>query len=105
MAKPLTVRVGDDPEMDDWLALTDEQQDAELATAERRYNEFIDSMSLLEQYRYLRRSAVEGAIRTRRLMADHPFMINVMRDQLKLRQIGMVKLRHWHRTGVYPPDA
>lgn len=105
MAKPLTVRVGDDPEMDDWLALTDEQQDAELATAERQYNEFIDSMSLLEQYRYFRRSAVVGASQARRLMTDHPFMAKVMREQLKRRQIGMVKLRHWHRTGVYPPDA
>lgn len=92
----------DDIELDLWFEMTEAEQDAELAAAEARHLEWWNSMTRLQQYRSCRRSAVEGCLKWRQIILPaFPFL----RDHLKQRQITMVKLRHWHSTGIYPGEA
>lgn len=100
--EPLRVRYGDDPEMDAWLEMTDEQQDAVEQAAIRRHNEWWGSLTALEQYRSLRRDTVERALKYRNtILPVFPFL----RDQLRQTQISMVKAREFRRTGIYPGEA
>lgn len=100
--RPLTVRYGDDPEMDEWMELTDAQQDARVEAAERHHNEWWGALTALQQYRVLRSGAVERALKYRlTILPAFPFL----RDKLTETQVEMVKLREWRRTGIYPGEA
>ena len=48
------------------------------------------------------RAQLEICLRWRHtILPTFPFL----RDRLKEQQVSMVKLRHWHRTGIYPGEA
>lgn len=93
----------DDIEMELWFEMTEAEQDAELAAAERRHNELWANLSPDRQYSILRAGAVKGCLQWRRMIREHRF--DFMRQYLKERQISMVKLRHWRHTGIYPGEA
>ncbi len=93
----------DDIEMELWFEMTEAEQDAELAAAERRHNELWATLSLDQQYSILRTGAVRGCLQWRWMIREHGF--DFMRQYLKERQVSMVKLRHWRRTGIYPGEA
>ncbi len=100
--EPLRVRYGDDPEMDEWMELTEAQQEARLEASWRQYAEWRASLTPDQTYAIDRRRGLEGCLSVRGLMATGlPFL----RDQLKERQIRLVKLREWRRTGIYPGEA
>jgi hypothetical protein len=88
--------------MDEWLEMSDEQRDAVEAAAMREHTEWWDSLTALEQYRSLRRGAVERALSYRQtILPVFPFL----RDQLRQTQVSMVKAREFLRTGIYPGEA
>lgn len=102
--EPLRVRYGDDPEMDEWMALTEAQQEARLEASWRQYAEFRASLTPDQTYAIDRRHGVEGCLRLRKMIREHSFLA-FMASDLKQRQIGLVKLRQWRRTGIYPGEA
>ena len=102
--EPLRVRYGDDPEMDEWLQLTAAQQDARVEASWRQYAEFRASLTPDQTYAVDRRHGVEGCLSIRKLMRQHDFLAFMVGD-LKQRQIRLVKLREWRRTGIYPGEA
>lgn len=92
----------EDIEMELWMKMSEAEQDAALAASEAAYMEWWNSLSPLEQYRSSRRRAVENMRRFRAVVLPaFPFLAS----EIKVRQITMVKLRHWHRTGIYPGEA
>lgn len=91
----------DDVEMERWMALTDEQQDAEVERAMAEYFAWLDRMSLAEQYANHRRSAVERQRKWRRLIRDHG-LGDWATEHVTHTQIYMVKLRAWRSTGIWP---
>lgn len=101
--EPLRVRYGDDPEMDRWMSLTDEQQQRELDIAIHQHNEAWNALTLDQQYASLRSRGVAGCLRMREMITETGW--GFLRDQLKERQINLVKLREWRRTGIYPGEA
>lgn len=101
--EPLHVRYGDDPEMDEWLELTEAQQDARVEASWREYAEWRASLTADQAYAIDRRHGVEGCLSVRGLIAKTGW--GFLRDQLKERQIGLLKLREWRRTGIYPGGA
>lgn len=103
MVEPLKVRYGDDPEMDRWLELTDEQQDAEIAKAEAEYMAWWNSLTRLQQYRVMRRRALEAIERKRRILTAHPFLgdLDTFKEDIRVR---MVRIRSFLVTGIYSDD-
>jgi hypothetical protein len=92
----------DDADWDRWMELSDEEQEREVDISMHRHMEWWNSMTPLEQYRHSRRSAVEGCLKWRKdILPKMPFLVYMLKE----RQMTMVKLRHWHRTGIYPGEA
>ena len=102
--RPLSFRYCDDPEMDEWMGLTVAQQEARVEDSWRQYAEFRASLTADQQYAVDRRHGVEGCLRLRKLIREHDFLAFMVSD-LKERQVGLVKLREWRRTGIYPGEA
>lgn len=103
----------DDLDWDLWMEMTDAEHDAILARETRRYNEWWDSLTPLQQYRSsrrgaARRGALEGCLTWRKSIAwmgaaNEPG--GFFDEQLRNRQKRLVKLRIWRTTGVYPGSA
>jgi hypothetical protein len=94
----------DDLDWDEWMEMTDAQQEAALEREMQLYNEWWDSLTPLEQYRHSRRSAVEGCLvwrKSMRALGGGDFL----REYLRQRQLRLVKLRVWRATGAYPGSA
>lgn len=92
----------DDTDYELWFDMTEAEQEAEEARVMAEYLEWWNSMTPLEQYRHSRRRWLENMRRFRRIVLPAlPFLAS----EIKSRQLSMVKLRHWHRTGIYPGDA
>lgn len=92
----------DDIEMELWMEMSEAEQDAALATAEAQHIEWWNSLTPLQQYRSCRGRAVENMRRFRAIVLPaFPFLAS----EIKARQISMVKLRYWRRTGIYPGEA
>lgn len=92
----------DDLDWDEWMQMTDAQQDAALEREMQIYNEWWDSLTPLEQYRSSRRTTLEGCLVYRKAMRS---LGDFMREYLRQRQIRLVKLRVWRATGAYPGSA
>lgn len=48
--RPLTIRYGDDPEMDEWMELSEAQQDARVEASWRQYAEMRASLTADQRY-------------------------------------------------------
>lgn len=94
----------DDLEMDEWLKLTDAQQDAILDREMKAHTQWFDALPLAQQQRHCIRGALRNCVKWRALMARLPAM-DFMRDQLKQRQRRLLVLRIWRQTGIYPGEA
>jgi hypothetical protein len=103
MVEPLKVRYGDDPEMDRWLELTDEQQEAEIAKAEAEYMAWWNGLTRLQQYRAMRRNALAAIARRNRLLTAHPFLadLDTFKEDIRVR---LLRIRSFLVTGVYSDD-
>lgn len=91
----------DDLEMEEWMTLSDGQQQAILDREIAAYNRWFDRLSNPQQIAYCIRRALENCVRWRRLMRafDH---LDFMREHLREGQMRLLKLRAWRQTGVYP---
>lgn len=87
----------DDLDWDEWMAMTDDQQEAVLDRAWRAYDEWCRRTPLRVRQRRHIRDALARCVRVRGLGAP-PFI-------LKRMQISLVKARLWRQTGIYPGEA
>lgn len=97
----------DDLEWEDWIKLTDAQQDAICEREERKFFAMLEAMPLRERIAYERGSALRSIASARRLLADPvlgqmEFMQTMQRKRIADRRLRLVKLRVWRSTGQYP---
>lgn len=93
----------DDLEWEEWLTLSDAQQEAVCDREMLKYQRRLDMMTVRQQINYHRGSALESCLRWRRSMKA--FNMDFMREHLRQSQIGLLKLRIWRATGVYPGES
>ena len=100
----------DEAEWDRWVALSEEQIQAEIDAANREFADFLNTMTPLQHYRYWRRYILTSIMENRRRLRDpalaHISIIDQMfRDGIKRSQRSLLKHRHQFRTGVWPGGA
>jgi|GEM_PF-4006157 len=100
----------DQDEFDLFCELTEEQADAAVAREDKKFNDMLDRMTPLEQYRYWRRFILISIIANRRRLRDPSlarieFIDQLWRDSIKKSQHNLLKHRHHLRTGVWPGAA
>jgi len=86
----------DAEEWERWCALTEDEQEAEIAAVEVEYARWFDSLSPVEQYRHRRRLALRSCRTNRKLAAMFPSM----REYLVGAQNRLVALRAERRSGT-----
>lgn len=97
----------DDLEWEDWLKLTDAQQDAACEREERKFFAMLEAMPLRRRVAYERGSTLRSLAQARRILADPllgqmEFMQTMQRKRIADCRIRLVKLRVWRATGQYP---
>ena len=96
-----------DLDWDDWMELTDAQQDAIVSRAMAELERRLDAMSIPQQVAHHRHFALQSILDNRRRLRDldlrnMPFIEKVFRDGIRLCQVRLLKLRIWRSTGIYP---
>ncbi|BAR47071.1 hypothetical protein [Methylobacterium aquaticum] len=95
-------------DMDEWLSLSDEQQEAELQKELAAYSRWYDGLSIAGQLAHRRHMALSNCRSARRLirLAHCPEIIRQhARNQIKAAQIRLLKIRVWRTTGQQPGEA
>lgn len=100
----------DDGAVEEWMAMSDAEQDAALDREMAEYNRWRDSLSMAQQIDIDRRSALrrimENRARLRRPeLCTIEYVTNMWRDGIRRNQIRLVKIRTWRSTGVYPGEG
>lgn len=98
----------DDLDMDRFLLLTEEQQEAEFQAEMQAYSQWYDNLPLVDQIAHRRRTGLSACRATRRLihLAGCPDIIRQdAQRRLKAAQIRLLKIRMWRTTGVRPGEA
>ncbi len=96
----------DDLDWDEWMEMSDAEHEAILAREMRLYNEWWDSLTPLQQYRRSRATALEGCLIWRKTIRQfNAGPGDFFWEQLRQRQLRLVKLRVWRATGTYPGSA
>lgn len=97
----------DDLRWEEWLELTDAQQEAACERAEREYFGWLEALAPADRYRVNRGQALRALASARRLLAD-PFMgkLECIREMQEARiadnRLWLAKLRIYRKTGVFP---
>lgn len=94
----------DEIDIDEWMEMSDEEQDRELDTAMRQLSETYARLTPLQRYRGARRNALRLCIGWRQKLRDG-FIPELSREYLRKAQIRLVKLRIERATGSYPGEA
>lgn len=94
----------DDLEMEEWMELTDDQQEAVIDREMRAYCARLDRMTVRQQVSHHRRAALRGCLTWRR-MRSKGWIAELATQYLRARQMRLLKLRIWRATGVYPGEA
>ncbi len=100
--------VADDLDMDRFLSLTEEEQEAELQAEMAAYSHWYDSLPLAGQIAHCRSLALSNSRSARRLirLAHCPEIIRQnARERVKAAQVRLLKIRIWRATGVQPGEA
>src|SRR5579863_7365328 len=94
-------------EMEEWMALTDEQQEAVLDREMRELQRLLDKQTPKQRYAYSRRSWLRNCLGWRRHARGPLGDLPIFREHLRKAQIGLVKLRAWRATNYqqFPGDA
>lgn len=92
----------DDEEWERWMALTDEEQDAEMERAIAELDRTTATMTLAQHAAMLRRMAVDNCLGWRRLIRKFDF--DDFRDHLREAQKRLVAIRSYRTSGIYPGD-
>lgn len=93
----------DDFDMDEWMELTEAEQDAEVESSMRQFEESWNRLTPLQQYRIRRRNALRGCL-SMRIMRQQMGCHDMFTRYLRERQINLVQLR-MERAGVTPGRA
>lgn len=94
----------DDLEMEEWMAMTEEEQNTALEVANAEYTKWWNSLSAAQQIKIRRGALLESCLTMRRgikLTGGMPMLVGF----LKARQMSLVKIRAWRATGHYPGTA
>jgi hypothetical protein len=97
------VSVEDDIEMEEWLEMSEAQQNAALERAMREYGRMIDAMPEKDRIRHFIRGALANCRSYRRTLKV--LDIDIIRQHLRGCQHRLLKLRIWRQTGIYPGSA
>lgn len=88
---------------DEWMEMTDEQQEALLAREMAAYNRRFDGLTRRQQIAHCRRGALDSCMAWRKILKRMD--LDCFRDHLRSAQIRLLKIRAWRATGVYPGSA
>ena len=106
MASDLTT--DDDLDWDEWMDLSEAEQEAAVDREMAAYNRWYDSLTLAGQIAHSRRSTLSNCRSTRRLIL-HPLCPEIIRqdarERLKAAQVRLLKIRIWRATGSRPGSA
>lgn len=110
MTEPDDDMLDDDVAMEEWMAKTDAQQEAEIASEMDKYNRWFDSLTLSQQIRVERGAALrrimENRARLRRPeLCTIEYVVGLWKDGVRRNQQRLVKIRAWRSTGIYPGEA
>lgn len=110
MTDPDDDMLDDDVAMEEWMAKTDAQQEAEIASEMDKYNRWFDSLTLDQQIRVERGAALrrimENRARLRRPeLCTIEYVVGLWKDGVRRNQRRLVKIRTWRSTGIYPGEA
>lgn len=94
----------DDEEWDRWMALTEAEQDAEMAAVERALEEVTRELSLSQLAARYRCNYLKLCLSWRRHITQE-FIPNVAREHLRHCQVELLKVRIYRRTGQWPGEA
>lgn len=100
--------VDDDLDMEDWMSLTDEQQEAKVRWEMDNYIQWYASLNLANQVAHRRYMALSNCRSLRRLirLSQCPCVIrDEAHTRLRAAQVRLLKLRIWRATGVQPGEA
>lgn len=90
-------------DLDEWMKMTDEQQEAILAREMAAYNRWWDSLTPGQQYASSRHRTLKNCMAWRKHLKT--MNIDCFREHLRDAQIRLLKIRAWRATGVYPGNA
>lgn len=88
----------DDLEWEEWLAKTDEQQEAEIDRAMTEYCRMLNAMPPDSAYRYLRKRRLDLCLSWRRHLRTWPGL-EVFEKHLRRCQMMLVELRAGRQAG------
>lgn len=100
----------DDLAMEEWMSMTDAQQDAMLEREMIEFKRWYDSQPLEQQIRITIRSTLRRIIENRaRLkrpeLCTIEYVVGLWREGIRRNQRRLVKIRIWRATGVYPGEG
>ena len=100
----------DDDAMEEWMSMTDAQQDAVLDREMAEYNRWRDSLSMRQTIAIGRGNALRRIMENRaRLkrpeLCTIEYVTNLWREGIRRNQLRLVKIRIWRSTGVYPGEG
>lgn len=100
----------DDLYMEEWDAMTDEQQDAELERSMLEHEAWYNGLTLRQQVRIQTRSAMRFIMENRARLRNPdlctiPYVVGLWREGVRRNQRRLVKIRIWRTTGTYPGEA
>jgi hypothetical protein len=95
----------DEVDMEEWMAMSEEERDQELASVMRDHVEWWQTLTLAEQFAERRRRAVESCAGWRRLIQDNPNLAELFGENLRAVQKRLVALRFERRTDIAPGSA
>lgn len=100
----------DDAAMEEWLALSDAEQDAEVERAMAEHMRWWNSLTIQQQMAVDTRNALRRIIENRARLRDPKlctieYVVGLWKDGIRRNQKRLVKIRVWRSTGVYPGEA
>lgn len=103
-----SLNTDDDLDWDEWMDLSEAEQEAAVDREMAAYNRWYDGLTLAGQIAHGRRSALSNCRSTRRLIR-HPRCPEIIRqdarERLKAAQVRLLKIRIWRATGSRPGSA
>lgn len=97
----------DDVDYEEFLELSDEEAERRCQVAMRQYNEWYDSLTFQQRIAYARRTVLKTCKRWRKLRRTfgNDGMNDFWTKHLRERQVRLLQIREWRRTGIEPGKA
>jgi hypothetical protein len=100
----------DDLEWDEWMKLTDDQQEAIIDREMKELEDALEAMTVPQQVAHHRHFCLLNIVRARKFLRN-PEMRRVevidehFKGSIKRSQVRLLKLRSWRATGTYPGEG